>query len=292
MSDRLTDKALREHLFATNLSPIDRHTLLTLAHGIIRNDPDLPIRQHYKTIAQWLGIEVRTAKYRIKKLEDLGILIPTRTGGGRDQHGRGFCNGWRFDFDALKEISTRKEQAQCSSPKGDTDRTLNDATEQQAREHRNAKKGDTERQQGGKPTTDGVIQVAHNPMKPMEPMNPNEDTKPAQSSSGYSDEFESWWKSYPSRPNCPRGNKSEAWQAWNNLSIEQHSEVIQATANLIQSKAYPKDAQRFLRPERGNKSTDPVYLAWVNVEPAQRIPNDTESAKHDEDYSWIAGGTP
>jgi len=292
MGDRLTDKALREYLFATNLSPIDRHTLLTLAHGIIRNDPGLPLRQHYKTIAQWLGIEVRTAKYRVKNLEGLGILIPTQTGGGRDQHGRGFCNEWRFDFDALKAISTHKEHAQRSSSKGDTDCTLNDAIEQQARGQRDTQKGDTKRQQGGKPTPDGVIQVAHNPMKPMEPMIPNEDTKPARSPIECSDEFESWWKSYPSRPGCPKGIKSEAWGAWQKLSAEQHAEVRQATDNLIQSKAYPKDAQWFLRSERGNKSTEPVYLAWVNVEPARRTPNDTESAKHDEDDSWIVGGTP
>jgi hypothetical protein len=290
--DKLTDKALRDYLFATNLPPVERHTLLTLAHGIIRNDPGLPLREYYLTIAQWLGVEVRTAKYRVKNLEKLGILIPTRSGGGRDQHGCGFCNEWRFDFDALKAFSTHNDQAQRSSPKGDTGHTLNDAIEQHARGQRKATRGDTERQQGGKPITERVIQIAHTPMIPMEPMTPNEDTKPARSPTECSDEFESWWKSYPSRPGCPKGIKSEAWDAWQKLSAEQHAEVLQATVNLIQSKAYPKDAQRFLRPERGSKNPEAVFQSWVKIESQRHSPNGTESAKHDEDDSWLPGDTP
>lgn len=291
MNDRVSDKSIRDYLFASTLGPIERHTLLTLAHGIIRNDPDLPLRQHYRTIARWLGIEVRTAKYRVKKLEKLGILIPTRTGGGIDQYGRGYCNEWRFDFNALKAISAHAEHPKPTTRKGDADHTLNDAIEQQARGQQNTTKGDAERQQGGNPTTERVIQAAHNPMKPMGPMTPNEDTKPAQSTTDYSVAFESWWRSYPSRPGCPRGIKSEAWDAWKKLSAEQHAEIVQATTNLIQSKAYPKDAQRFLRPGRGSKSPETVFQSWLDVKPPQSQLNHTESAKHNEDDSWITRST-
>lgn len=290
MSDRLTDKAIREHLFATNLEPVERHTLLTLAHGIIRSDPDFPLRQSYKTIAGWLGVEVRSAKYRVKKLESLGILVPTRTGGGCDQHGRGYSNQWRFDLNALKALGISDEGSLKSTPKGDTDCTLNDAIEQQARVQHNAPKGETEQHQGGNRMHEGVIPVAHNPMLPMEPMTTNEDTKPERLTIGFSDEFESWWKSYPSRPGCPKGNKSEAWGAWQKLEANQCAEVVKATANLIQSKAYPKDAQRFLRPERGSTDTEAAYESWIKIVPSRSSSHGTERAKHDEDLSWITGG--
>lgn len=286
---RLTDKDLRDWLFATNLTPIERHTLLTLAHGIMRTD--LTMRLHYTTIARWLGIEIRTAKYRVKHLEELGILIPTRTGGGRDIHGYGYSNEWRFDFEALKALSELDEQTKSTPPKGDTDCTLKDAKHEQSRVQSADTKGDTEQQEGCNPTTRRVIQVAHNPMVPMEPMGTNEDTNEPCFDDESLASFESWWMTYPSRPRCPKGNKSKALEYWQKLTIEERADVCRATTNLRQSNAYPKDAQRFLRPERGGKKTEPVYKAWVRVDSSKVKSSGTESAKHDEDDSWIAGGT-
>jgi len=83
---------------------------------------------------------------------------------------------------------------------------------------------------------------------------------------GYTPEFEAWWKSYPSRPGCPKGNKTEAFTAWNAIgSPESHAKVLQATKALSASDCLPKDAQRFLRPVRGKG--DPEYLRWLDIEP-------------------------
>ena len=83
----------------------------------------------------------------------------------------------------------------------------------------------------------------------------------------FSPDFEAWWKIYPARPGCPKGNKREAFAAWLKLDREQILAVHTATKNLQASIAttntLPKDAERFLRPPRGQG--DPAYLAWVNV---------------------------
>ncbi|MDF1808215.1 MAG: hypothetical protein P1U42_00815 [Phycisphaerales bacterium] len=286
---KLTDKDLRDWLFASQLNPTDRHTMLTLAHGIIRSD--YSVRLDYKTIAQWLGITTRAAKYRIKNIESKGLLIPTRSGGGRDIHGRGYSNEWRFDFEALKVMSDYQPKNLPGDENDANSCTLKDETEQHHRVKSSVGKVATEQQLGCNPTTDRVQPIAHNPMIPMEPMTTNEGTNKARLHDEGMASFESWWKSYPSRPGCPKGNKSEAFESWQKLTIEQHTVVVRATTNLIQSKAYPKDAQRFLRPERGSKKTDPVYQAWVKVEPSKMKSSNTESAKHDEDDSWIVGST-
>lgn len=286
---KLTDKDLRDWLFASQLNPTDRHTMLTLAHGIIRSD--LSVRLDYKTIAKWLGVTTRAAKYRIKAIESKGLFIPTRSGGGRDMHGRGYSNEWIFDFEALKAMSDYQSKIQSDDGNDEICFTLKGETEQHHRVKSSVDKGATEQQQGCNPVTDRVKPVAHNPMKPMGSMNPNEDTNTTRAEIVYTDDFDSWWKSYPSRPGCPKGNKPEAFEAWRNLTTEQRADVVRATTNLVQSKAYPKDAQRFLRPERGKQNTEPVYRAWIKVEPSWMKSSSTESAKHIEDDSWIVGST-
>lgn len=94
-----------------------------------------------------------------------------------------------------------------------------------------------------------------------------ENTKSEKKTARYSPDFEAWWKTYPARPGCPKGNKREAFAAWSKLDREHQLKAHAATKNLLASIAstntLPKDAERFLRPPRGQG--DPAYLAWVEV---------------------------
>lgn len=97
--------------------------------------------------------------------------------------------------------------------------------------------------------------------------NREEKIKSVKKSEAYSPDFEAWWKTYPARPGCPKGNKREAFAAWSKLDREHQLKAHAATKNLLASIAstntLPKDAERFLRPPRGQG--DPAYLAWVEV---------------------------
>jgi len=90
-------------------------------------------------------------------------------------------------------------------------------------------------------------------------------TPPAGGGSETDPEFEAWWSSYPKRQGRPsKGNKGEARREWDKLTPEQRDQVVEATARLVESGQMPKDAQRFLRPPRGQG--DPTYLEWLRVD--------------------------
>lgn len=282
---KFTDKDLRDWIFASELCGNDRHTLLTLAHAINRSD--LTMAVDYPTIAGWLDLSVRQSKNRVKSLERLSILKLSRSGGGFSPNGCGYPNIWAFDFDALKAISTFDPSPKEPSPDSNTAVNQKTDSSQNRRVQSSSKKGDAEQQEECNPAAGRVKQVAHNPRIPIDPMTTKEDANLVKSNSECLAGFESWWETYPSRPRCPRGNKSEAFESWRTLTIEQRAEVVIATNNLVESGRYPKDAQRFLRPESGSKNGQAVYKTWINIPPSTLYPKGTESAKHHEDDSWL-----
>jgi hypothetical protein len=119
--------------------------------------------------------------------------------------------------------------------------------------------------------------------------------KPAE----YPAEFESWWKSYPTRPGASRGSKTQAYGEWRKLKLDDRERLNRATANLAKSDTLPKDAQRFLRPERGDRGGDPVWVGWVDLEAfsgstgahsrGKSHAARSDSYNHVEDTSWLTG---
>lgn len=99
----------------------------------------------------------------------------------------------------------------------------------------------------------------------------------------YSDEFESWWKSYPTRPGASRGSKTQSHAEWVKLTPEQRTQLVKATNNLAKSDTFPKDAQRFLRPERGDRGGDPVWVGWIDLEPFRGLSRKNDRNTYGQD---------
>lgn len=96
-------------------------------------------------------------------------------------------------------------------------------------------------------------------------------------------EFESWWKSYPTRPGASRGSKTQSHTEWARLTTEQREQLVKATANLAKSDTFPKDAQRFLKPERGDTGGDPVWVGWINLEPSSGLSRKNDRNTYGQD---------
>ena len=96
-------------------------------------------------------------------------------------------------------------------------------------------------------------------------------------------EFESWWKSYPTRPGASRGSKTQSHTEWARLTDEQRKQLVNATQNLAKSDTLPKDAQRFLRPERGDTGGDPVWVGWVDLEPSSGLSRKNDRNTYGQD---------
>lgn len=99
----------------------------------------------------------------------------------------------------------------------------------------------------------------------------------------YPDEFESWWKSYPTRPGASRGSKTQSHAEWVKLTPEQRTQLVKATNNLAKSDTFPKDAQRFLRPERGDRGGDPVWVGWIDLEPSRGLSRKNDRNTYGQD---------
>ena len=104
----------------------------------------------------------------------------------------------------------------------------------------------------------------------------------------YSAEFESWWKSYPTRPGASRGSKTQSHAEWVKLTPEQRTQLVKATNNLAKSDTFPKDAQRFLRPERGDRGGDPVWVGWIDLEPSRGLSRKNDRNTYGQDEASIA----
>lgn len=108
----------------------------------------------------------------------------------------------------------------------------------------------------------------------------------------YTPEFEAWWAGYPVRDGAARGDKRLAFERWQALGPTEHPRIVMATARLIASDQFPKDAQRFLKPERGGKT--PVYETWLDdtkgapVAGRKKTHTEIKEARNVEyDDSWL-----
>ncbi len=124
----MTDKKLRGLLAASTLTPTQRATLAMMADAMDRNT--LEIRIGMDRLAELLGVMRRAAVYRVRRLEQTGVIERLRRGGGRSESGKGYVNAWRLSLERL--IPENKGATGCTvkGAKGEADCTLKGATEQ------------------------------------------------------------------------------------------------------------------------------------------------------------------
>lgn len=97
---KITDAKLRSMLAASTLGPTERATLACMCDAVNRRT--LEIRIGMDRLAALLGVQRRAAVLRVRALEATGVIVPTRTGGGRAENGRGYLNAWTLDLARLR----------------------------------------------------------------------------------------------------------------------------------------------------------------------------------------------
>jgi hypothetical protein len=106
----MTDIRLRKVLAASTLNATQRSTLTSMADGMCRNT--LEIRIGMDRLAALIGVKRRATINRVRDLERLGVLEPSRRGGGRSESGRGYVNAWRLNLAAL--TPNRRDATDCT----------------------------------------------------------------------------------------------------------------------------------------------------------------------------------
>jgi hypothetical protein len=68
---------------------------------------NLILRAGYDRLASLFGVKRRAAIDRMKSLENIGVLVKQRGGGGRAENGRGYVNIWKLDLDRLRSTQNK-----------------------------------------------------------------------------------------------------------------------------------------------------------------------------------------
>lgn len=105
----ITDVELRGMIAASDLNATQRGTLAMAADALYRDT--LRITASYTRLGQLLGLGRRQTIKRMQSLEATGVLVKVRAGGGRFENGRGRCNVWQLDLDALRCFRRKGEQS-------------------------------------------------------------------------------------------------------------------------------------------------------------------------------------
>lgn len=133
----LTDHELRGLVAASSLDRYQRSTLLAMADGLYRHE--LRITLSIQRLANALGLGRRATIDRIHSLEQTGVILKERGGGGRYENGKGRVNVWRLDLETLRNQALAKAEylesntetiASESTDKGAVGCTVKGAVEQ------------------------------------------------------------------------------------------------------------------------------------------------------------------
>ena len=154
----INDAQLRGMVAASNLTPTQRSTLLTMADGLYRKD--LTIRIGIQRLADALGLGRRATIDRVRSLEQSGAIHLIRGGGGRSESGRGITNVWALNVKELKQQALDREAAtlgHTQPPHHQYD--AGDCT----------LKGEAEQSQGCRNPASRVQPAAHDPISPIPP---------------------------------------------------------------------------------------------------------------------------
>ncbi len=162
----ITDVELRGLIGASCLSSIQRSTLLMMADGLYRHD--LRIRIGFQRLADLLGLGRRATIDRVRSLETTGVIRLERSGGGRNEAGKGITNVWVLDLDTLRlQTLARTLESEVNVTEPDTTKGAVNCEVYSAAD--NTDNGAEKPQHGCSPATPRVQPTAHDPVSPQPP---------------------------------------------------------------------------------------------------------------------------
>lgn len=114
----LNDMKLRGLVAASTLDRYQRSTFLAMADGLYRHE--LRITLSIQRLADALGLGRRATIDRIHSLEQTGVILKERGGGGRYENGKGRVNIWRLDLETLRNQALTKAECLESNTENST----------------------------------------------------------------------------------------------------------------------------------------------------------------------------